>query len=141
VEDSLCPICKQEGESVEHILWTCESARDVWAECSSKLQKCATMEATFASLFTELADRLDDDEMQMVGVVARLIWLQRNGVVFGKAYLTRGWSRFAKEKKLTEGDRITFYELNCKRRTGKRVFMIGVSRKGCIQILGSPIIN
>jgi hypothetical protein len=21
VEDSLCPICKQEGESVEHVLW------------------------------------------------------------------------------------------------------------------------
>ncbi|KAE8123939.1 hypothetical protein FH972_018854 [Carpinus fangiana] len=59
----------------------------------------------------------------------------------GKAYLTRGWSRFAKEKKLREGDKITFYELNCKRGTGKRVFMVGVSRKGCIQILGAPIIN
>ena len=57
------------------------------------------------------------------------------------AYLTRGWSRFAKEKKLSEGDRITFYELKCKREPGKRVFMIGVSRKGCIQILGAPIIN
>jgi hypothetical protein len=29
VKNSLCPICKQEGESVEHILWICESARDV----------------------------------------------------------------------------------------------------------------
>ncbi|KAE8124637.1 hypothetical protein FH972_019503 [Carpinus fangiana] len=59
----------------------------------------------------------------------------------GKACLTRGWRRFAKEKKLKAGDRITFYELNCKRGTGKRVFMIGVSREGCIQILGAPIIN
>jgi hypothetical protein len=86
VEDSLCPICKQEGELVEHILWTCELARDVWVECSSKLQKCATMEVTFARLFTELADRLDVDEMQMVGVVARLIWLRRNSVVFGGGF-------------------------------------------------------
>jgi hypothetical protein len=83
VEDSLCPICKQEGESVEYILWTCESARDVWAKCGSKLQKCTTMEVNFASLFTELTDRLDIDEMQMVGVVARLIWLRRNSVVYG----------------------------------------------------------
>ena len=59
----------------------------------------------------------------------------------GKAFLTRGWSRFAKEKKPGEGDRITFYELNCKRGTEKRVFMIGVSRKGCTQILGAPFRN
>ncbi|XP_059440965.1 B3 domain-containing transcription factor NGA1-like [Corylus avellana] len=59
----------------------------------------------------------------------------------GKAYLTRGWSRFAKQKNLSEGDRITFYELNCKRGTGKRVFMMGVSRKGCTQILGAAIRN
>jgi hypothetical protein len=88
VEDSLCPICKQEGESVEHIIWTCESARDVWAECSSKLQKCATMEVTFANLFTELADRLDADEMQKVAVVARLIWLRRNSVMFGGDFMS-----------------------------------------------------
>ena len=52
VKDSLCPICKQEGESVEHILWTCELARDVYVKYSLKLQKCATMEVTFASFFT-----------------------------------------------------------------------------------------
>ncbi|KAE8123888.1 hypothetical protein FH972_018807 [Carpinus fangiana] len=59
----------------------------------------------------------------------------------GRDYLTGGWSRFAQAKNLREGDRISFYELNCKRGTGTRVFMIGVSRKGCLQILGAPIIN
>ena len=88
VEDSLCPICKQEDESVEHILWICESARDVWAECSSKLQKCATIEVTSASLFMLLSDRLDADEMQKVTVVTRLIWLQRNSVVFGGDFMS-----------------------------------------------------
>lgn len=29
-KDSLCPIYSLEGESVEHILWSCSSARDVW---------------------------------------------------------------------------------------------------------------
>jgi hypothetical protein len=88
VEDPLCPICKQEGESVEHILWTCESARDVWAEFSSKLQKCATMEVSFANLFMELVDRLDVDEMQKVAVMARLIWFRRNSVVFGGDFMS-----------------------------------------------------
>ena len=59
----------------------------------------------------------------------------------GKAYLTRGWSSFAQAKELSEGDTITFYELNCKRGTGKRIFMIGVSHKQCVQILGAPIRN
>ena len=88
VKDSLCPLCKQEGESVEHILWTCESARDVWAKCNSKIQRCATMEVTFASLFTELTDRLDANEMQMVVVVTRLVWLRRNRVVFGGDFMS-----------------------------------------------------
>jgi ribonuclease HI len=88
VEDSLCPICKQEDESVEHILWTCESARDVWAECNSKLQKCATMEVSFANLFMELVDKLDADEMQKVAVIARLIWSRRNNVVFGGDFMS-----------------------------------------------------
>jgi len=58
-----------------------------------------------------------------------------------QAYLTRGWTRFAQAKELSEGDTVTIYELNCKRGTGTRVFMIGVSRKGCLQILGAPIRN
>ncbi|KAE8123903.1 hypothetical protein FH972_018822 [Carpinus fangiana] len=66
-------------------------------------------------------------------------WTMRFRTSRGSAYLTRGWSRFAQAKQLSEGDSITFYELNCKRRTGKRVFMIGASRKECIQILGTPI--
>lgn len=36
-ENSLCPICCQEEESVEHILWNYEAARDVWAICSNKV--------------------------------------------------------------------------------------------------------
>lgn len=83
VEDSLCPICRLEGESVEHILWTCESARDVWAACNNKIQKCPTMEVTFASIITILTERLHVEEMQMVAAVARLLWHRRNRVVFG----------------------------------------------------------
>jgi hypothetical protein len=27
--DSLCPLCKKETETVSHIIWSCESAKDV----------------------------------------------------------------------------------------------------------------
>ena len=67
---------------MEHILWTCESTRDVWAACNNKIQKCPTMEMTFASIITILTERLDVEEIQMVAAVARLLWLRRNRVVF-----------------------------------------------------------
>jgi hypothetical protein len=46
VEDPLCLICMLEEELVEHILWDCDSARDKWAACSRKIQKCPSMETT-----------------------------------------------------------------------------------------------
>ena len=84
VEDPLCPICKLEGETVEHILWNCESAKDVW----STIQKLPTMEMDFASIITILTDRLEDEELQLVTVIARLIWLQRNNVVFRGVFMS-----------------------------------------------------
>jgi hypothetical protein len=88
VEDPLCPICKMEGETMEHILWNCESAKDVWSAYNSKIQKFPTMEMPFASIIAILAEKLDDEELQMVTVVARLIWLRRNNVVFGGAFMS-----------------------------------------------------
>lgn len=38
--DALCPICGLVEETMEHILWNCESTWDVWAACNNKIQKC-----------------------------------------------------------------------------------------------------
>jgi ribonuclease HI len=46
------------------------------------------MDLTSANLFMFLADRLDDDELQMVVTVARLIWLRRNKMVFGGDFMS-----------------------------------------------------
>lgn len=88
VEDTLCPICRREGETVEHILWTCESAKDVWSVCIPKIQKCPALETSFANIITFLAGKLDEEELHLVTVVARLIWLRRNNVVFGGAFMS-----------------------------------------------------
>jgi hypothetical protein len=44
-------------------------------------------------------------------------------------YLTRGWSQFARVKKLSEGDSIMIYELKSRKGTKERAFMVGVTRK------------
>jgi hypothetical protein len=37
VQDELCPICVREVETVEHVLWECAVAQDVWSSSSKKL--------------------------------------------------------------------------------------------------------
>jgi hypothetical protein len=88
VDNPLCPICKSEGETMEHILWNCKSAKDVWSAYNSKIQKLPTMEMDFASIIIILTERLEEEELQLVTVVARLIWLRRNNVVFGGVFMS-----------------------------------------------------
>jgi hypothetical protein len=48
--DPLCPICSLEVETVMHALWECPSAKDVWAECPIRFQKCSYAAADFMSM-------------------------------------------------------------------------------------------
>jgi hypothetical protein len=88
--DALCPICGLEPETIIHILWNCESAKDVWSECCRAIQKYSSIEVGFASLFEIMADKLNAEELQMMVGVARQIWLRRNAVVFGGEFLAPG---------------------------------------------------
>jgi ribonuclease HI len=88
--DALCPICGLEPETIIHILWNCESAKDVWSECCRAIQKYSSIEVGFASLFEIMADKLTAEELQMMVGVARQIWLRRNAVVFGGEFLAPG---------------------------------------------------
>ncbi|XP_059432508.1 B3 domain-containing transcription factor NGA4-like [Corylus avellana] len=55
----------------------------------------------------------------------------------GRAYLGAGWIKFVRKKQLRAGDTVSFYEVRCGQRT--RFFMIAVSYKDRLQILGAPI--
>jgi hypothetical protein len=68
---------------VEHILWRCGSARDVWLESTKKLQKSTNAAMSFSDIFAELADKLDPKDLQLFAVIARQLWLRRNTYVFG----------------------------------------------------------
>lgn len=83
IEDSLCEFCRQESESVLHVLWGCGVAQDVWAECRVCLQKCSRTQGDILQLFEELMERLSVDEFELFLVQCWIIWNQQNSVLHG----------------------------------------------------------
>ena len=49
--DSHCPLCGLYEEFVGHILWLCQSARDVWLEGLKGLYKCTSDDVNFKEVF------------------------------------------------------------------------------------------
>ena len=68
---------------MEHILWRCGSARDVWLESTKKLQKSTSAAMAFSDIFVEMTDKLDPKDLQLFAVIACQLWLRRNKYVFG----------------------------------------------------------
>lgn len=58
-------------------------ARDVWSECTKAIQKCNIDEEELPAIMERLKDKLGEEEMEMVGTVARMIWMRRISMVFG----------------------------------------------------------
>lgn len=83
VADPLCVVCGRITETPGHVLWSCGAAKDVWMDCSSKLQKCTSDEEDFLSIFEKLLGKLEQMEIELVACVARQLWMRRNKVVFG----------------------------------------------------------
>ena len=80
--DDKCLICNLETETIGHSLWSCPTAKDVWMECPSRIQKSPSEEDDFSAIFIHLVERLQVDELQMLVFVAQQIWFRRNDVVF-----------------------------------------------------------
>ncbi|KAF5477294.1 hypothetical protein F2P56_003944 [Juglans regia] len=86
VSDPLCPICNREEESVQHVLWSCEAAKDVWSQCSKKLQKCSISSFSMITFFETLTEALNQEELQEFVITARRIWWRRNSFIFKKGF-------------------------------------------------------
>ena len=69
----MCPVCNIVKESMEHIIWSCPSAVDVWSCGSRRIQKSISGNRMFANLFEELIGRYDQRELEIFVVVARQI--------------------------------------------------------------------
>ena len=82
-DNTQCPICLQDAETIEHIVWECPSSNNVWGESTIKLQKCQKGGGDFQHIFLEVVKRCDQKEVDLFAVIARKIWMRRNQVVHG----------------------------------------------------------
>jgi hypothetical protein len=82
VDNPLCPLCGTEFESSIHAIWLCEAAKAVWSACPARIQKCATGDSDFLTLFGLLSARLSLEDLQFFAMVAQRVWFRRNKYVF-----------------------------------------------------------
>jgi hypothetical protein len=78
-----CPTCGMEIKTTIHSLWWCRAAPAVWTECSGCLQKCAIESGDFLTIFEQLSNRLDREELELIAMITQNIWHRKNRVVFG----------------------------------------------------------
>ncbi|KAG6636180.1 hypothetical protein CIPAW_11G093000 [Carya illinoinensis] len=82
VKEALCPVCKREDESVCHTLWSCNRAGDVWACERSPVHKWPSSERDVFEFWSEWSSKLAQDQVEIMAMVLRRVWLRRNGWVF-----------------------------------------------------------
>uniref|UniRef100_A0A2N9F3G0 RNase H type-1 domain-containing protein n=1 Tax=Fagus sylvatica TaxID=28930 RepID=A0A2N9F3G0_FAGSY len=80
-KDDCCPCCCYDFESVEHALWSCLVANDVWAESKLKVLKWDRCVYSFCELINNAQSRLDPEDMELFCCVTYFIWMQRNRLV------------------------------------------------------------
>ena len=78
--DVRCELCCQQPESAGHLLWKCPFARNIWALCPRKIQKCPNDAYDFFLLFKTLVQRLFMKELEIWAVVSWGIWNARNRI-------------------------------------------------------------
>ncbi|XP_042983278.1 uncharacterized protein LOC122312683 [Carya illinoinensis] len=86
IDDPNCPICLQQVESIEHVIWECEAARDVWGLYSRQLQKRSIRNQSFRELVTNLMEVLNKEMLTEMAVVAWRLCKRRNEAIFQKVF-------------------------------------------------------
>ena len=79
-----CGLCCQCIETVEHVLWDCPLARNVWALSIGKIQKCTNVAPDFYTLFKWMNDKLNQQELEQWATVSWATWNARNKFCFEK---------------------------------------------------------
>lgn len=84
IKDNRFVVCKTEPETRVHALWNCGLAKDIWAGCCARLQKCRGGYEDLLQLMEDIIARLSTDELELFLVQAWFIWHQRNAMIHGK---------------------------------------------------------
>ena len=80
--DPQCEFCCQQLEFAAHLLWECPFARNVWALCWGKIQKCSNDAQDIFMLFRWFIDKLSQLELEIWAVIAWAIWNAWNKFYF-----------------------------------------------------------
>jgi hypothetical protein len=75
IQDSACPICENDVETVLHALWLCPAARDVWGAGAVIFQKSTFQGPTFLHVLDYMIQRCTHEELLQFASIARRIWL------------------------------------------------------------------
>ncbi|XP_062170524.1 uncharacterized protein LOC133876257 [Alnus glutinosa] len=86
IEMKTCPCCDGEEEDALHALWLCPAAKDVWGSSLSCFQKFSFTGPNFRGLFSYCMERCTKEELELMAVTARRIWLRRNAWVFEQRF-------------------------------------------------------
>ncbi|XP_042984782.1 uncharacterized protein LOC122313674 [Carya illinoinensis] len=78
----MCPICLSEEETVEHALWSCKSAMDVWSQGPIAIHKSSDRAEKFKDIFEKLDAKCEQQVMEFFTITARNIWHRRNRLIF-----------------------------------------------------------
>ncbi|XP_042942843.1 uncharacterized protein LOC122277025 [Carya illinoinensis] len=82
IEDASCPICGLKDETIDHVLWSCPAAADVWAENDSGLQKWICEEKEFFNIWSDMQETLQKNKVAEAVMILRGLWTRRNNLVF-----------------------------------------------------------
>lgn len=86
MQDELFPICAKEVETVEHVLWECAAAQDVWSGSSRKLQKSKLVDLNIMGLVEYIHGSLSREDAELFIITAKATWSRRNAVIHGGAF-------------------------------------------------------
>jgi hypothetical protein len=87
VNNMKCHCCEFEDETILHVLWECSAAMDVWEGQASCFHKCSCSVHDFKALFEYVMNRFTKEQLALMAVICRRIWLRRNSLIFEGTFL------------------------------------------------------
>lgn len=84
MEDPSCSLCGVEAETTGLALWSYPTTKAIWSMCGNKIQKRCIEQVDFVFILEELHRHLDQEDMELMAVVPKNLWFQRNAMVYGR---------------------------------------------------------
>lgn len=79
-----CPICSNVPESIDHILFGCIRAREIWRTTSNKVYLDKNFNSSFVDRWWKINSSTSMDELELIAVTCWSIWNDRNKIIHGE---------------------------------------------------------